>query len=117
MHAAVSRHRRLVLVIWLVVLLVSLPFAGKQTERLTGGGFESKASDSAAVEQALKTMGAQGETLAVVFDNRRGDERALTAAMQRVQREGFEGVTGVRIADTRALEVAGAKPRPVVIVP
>src|SRR5690242_3648182 len=96
MHAAVSRHRRLVLIIWALVLVASLPFAGKQTERLTGGGFESKASDSAAVERELKAMGAKGETLAVVLDNRKHDGDALQAAAERVRTEGMEGVTGVR---------------------
>jgi RND superfamily putative drug exporter len=96
MHAAVSRHRRLVLIIWALVLVASLPFAGKQTERLTGGGFESKASDSAAVERELKAMGAKGETLAVLLDNRRHDPAALQAAAERVRTKGMKGVTGVR---------------------
>ena len=39
---------------WVVVLAVSLPFAAKQTENLTGGGFDVPGSDSAEVEASLE---------------------------------------------------------------
>lgn len=36
----VGRHRRAVGLLWLVIIAAALPFAMKQTENLTGGGFE-----------------------------------------------------------------------------
>ena len=50
----VGRHRRVVGVLWLVVIAAALPFAMKQTENLTGGGFEVPGSESAAVEQLMQ---------------------------------------------------------------
>ena len=64
----VERRRRLVAVAWLVLLLVSLPFAAKQTEHLTSGGFASPGSQSANVDRALKNFpGAEREGLAAVL--------------------------------------------------
>jgi uncharacterized membrane protein YdfJ with MMPL/SSD domain len=52
--AFVGRHRRAVGVLWLVIIAAALPFAMKQTENLTGGGFEVPGSESAAVEQLMQ---------------------------------------------------------------
>jgi heme transporter len=49
----ISRRRRLVLIAWLVIVVVSVPFAGRQTENLTGGGFETAGSGSQVVADAL----------------------------------------------------------------
>jgi uncharacterized membrane protein YdfJ with MMPL/SSD domain len=48
-----SRHRRLAVGAWLVVVLAALPLAAKQTENLVGGGFEVPGSQSQIVEDAL----------------------------------------------------------------
>ena len=60
MHAAVdrlerfvARRRRLVLVVWLAIVVGSVPFAGRQTEHLTGGGFQAEGSGSRLVADAL----------------------------------------------------------------
>jgi uncharacterized membrane protein YdfJ with MMPL/SSD domain len=105
----VARRKRLVLGVWIAVVLVAIPFAGRQTEHLTGGGFETKGSDSKIVADALaqEFPGMQAEDLAVVFDNRNGDPQALAAAVDRVEREGFEDVEAVR-ADPEALAAARA---------
>ena len=50
----VGRHRRAVAIFWLVVIAAALPFAMKQTENLTGGGFEVPGSESAAVEDLMQ---------------------------------------------------------------
>ena len=55
----VGRHRKLVALGWLVLVLAALPFAAKQTENLTGGGFEVPGSESAAVEEAMSADYAQ----------------------------------------------------------
>jgi RND superfamily putative drug exporter len=94
----VARRRRLVLATWPAAVLVSVPFASRQTEHLTEGGFETAGSGSQVVADALARdfPGMQPEDLAIVFDNRRGDSTALGATIERVQREGFEDVAGVR---------------------
>ena len=48
------RHRRAVLVAWAVVFIAALPFAAKQSENLTGGGFAVPGSQSDAVQDALE---------------------------------------------------------------
>ena len=50
-----ARRRWAVLAAWVVVLAVSLPFAARQTENLTGGGFDVPGSQSAEVEAALES--------------------------------------------------------------
>ena len=49
-----GRRRRWVLGAWIVVLVLALPLAAKQTEHLTGGGFDVPGSQSKAVSDALK---------------------------------------------------------------
>ncbi|MDQ3758437.1 MAG: MMPL family transporter [Actinomycetota bacterium] len=56
LSAFIGRRRRLVGGAWLIVLLVTLPLAAKQTENLTGGGFEVPGSQSAAVEERMQEL-------------------------------------------------------------
>ena len=114
----VARRRRLVLGLWVAVLVAAVPFASQQTKNLTGGGFDHKGSGSQLVSDALKDIpGVQAETLAVVFDNRGRDPRALAAAIDKVRTQGFEDVEGVRL-DARALAAARASgDRPIVVMP
>src|SRR5918997_2502849 len=81
-----ERHRRLVLVPWVVLLLAAAPFAAKQTENLTGGGFQSPGSGSQRVAAAIDRFdGAQRETLAVVLRrDGEGTPAAVRAAVDRV---------------------------------
>jgi RND superfamily putative drug exporter len=55
----VGRHRRAVAIAWLIVIAAALPFAMKQTENLTGGGFEVPGSESAAVEDVMQAAYAE----------------------------------------------------------
>ncbi|MBA3359110.1 MAG: hypothetical protein H0U20_06610, partial [Thermoleophilaceae bacterium] len=72
-----ERRRWLVLGAWLVVLLAAAPFAARQTEHLTSGGFSVPGSGSEAVDRALDRFeNAQGETLAVVLAQRPGASAA-----------------------------------------
>src|SRR4051812_43617667 len=94
----IARRRRLVLIVWAAVVVVSIPFAARQTENLTGGGFETKGSGSQIVSKALpQDFGLPPEELAIVLDNRKHDTAALDSALQRVSNEGFEDVEGVRL--------------------
>jgi uncharacterized membrane protein YdfJ with MMPL/SSD domain len=65
----VRRRRRLVLAVWGLLLLASMPFAARQTENLTGGGFEVPGTGSVAVEEQIDRFeGASSESLAVVLE-------------------------------------------------
>jgi RND superfamily putative drug exporter len=67
------RHRIPVALAWLAVLLAALPFAARQTEHLTSGGFAVPGSGSAAVDRGLAAFdGAQREQLAVVLARKPG---------------------------------------------
>ncbi len=115
----IARRRRLVLGVWLAVILVAVPFASRQTENLTGGGFETKGSGSQAVADALATEfpGMQAQDLAVVFDNREGDPQALAAAVDKVENEGFEDVEGVSLSPDAAEAARAAGDEAIVIMP
>ena len=57
-----ERHRRLVLAAWVLLLLAAAPFAAKQTEHLTSGGFQVPGSQSETVDRNLERFdGAQRE--------------------------------------------------------
>jgi uncharacterized membrane protein YdfJ with MMPL/SSD domain len=85
LSAFVRRRRKLVAIGWLVLLLLSIPFASRQTENLTGGGFEAPGSGSAEVDQAVKRFqGVSSESLGVVLQRKGGDPAAVQAAVDRV---------------------------------
>jgi RND superfamily putative drug exporter len=110
---AVQRRRRLVLAAWLLLLLASLPFAARQTENLTGGGFDVPGTGSAKVEEEIdRFRGASSEPLAVVLENRGGD---LAAAVDRVD-EAAATVASVELADDVAAAAQMSR-EPVVLLP
>ncbi len=49
-----GRRRRWILVLWVAVIALALPFASRQTEHLTGGGFDVPGSQSNAVSESLQ---------------------------------------------------------------
>ncbi|HEU4392040.1 MAG TPA: MMPL family transporter [Solirubrobacterales bacterium] len=49
-----GRRRRWVLAAWVAIVVLALPFAAKQTEHLTGGGFDVPGSESKAVSDAMQ---------------------------------------------------------------
>ncbi|NLT05731.1 MAG: MMPL family transporter [Solirubrobacterales bacterium] len=97
LSGAIERRRRLFLAGWLVLLLAALPFAAKQTEHLTSGGFSVPGSGSEAVDRALVSFdSAQRGVLSVVVGRREGgDAAAVRAELDRVAAElrGFDGAT------------------------
>jgi RND superfamily putative drug exporter len=114
----VRRRRKLVLVAWVVVLLASIPFASRQTENLTSGGFEVPGTQSAAVDEANDRFpGVDQEPLGVVLEQRGGDAAAMAAAVARVA-EAADGAENVEVTGEAlaAAEAAAAK-EPVVLVP
>src|SRR5262245_9718727 len=94
-----GRRRRWVLGIWIAIVVLALPFAAKQTEHLTGGGFDVPGSESKAVADAMhgvfvKESGGVAVLLRAAPDASPA-ERA--AAVERVQR-GVAGVEGISLA-------------------
>ena len=83
-----ERRRWVVLVAWVLVLLAALPFAAKQTDNLTSGGFEVPGSQSQIVsENVARFEGAQRDQLAVVLARREGaGAAAVRAQVDRVAR-------------------------------
>jgi uncharacterized membrane protein YdfJ with MMPL/SSD domain len=86
--AFLERRRWVVLAAWLLLLLAALPFAARQTEHLTSGGFEVPGSQSQVVDQNVTRFeGAQGDNLAVVLARREGATTAgVRAEIDRVAR-------------------------------
>ena len=95
LSAFVGRHRWAVGGAWLVVLIATLPLAAKQTENLTGGGFDVPGSESAAVEERMQERYAAeaGENSigAVLRASEDATAADLTAAVDRLG----ESVNGV----------------------
>jgi RND superfamily putative drug exporter len=86
---SLGRHRRLVLAAWIAIVVLALPFAAKQTEHLTGGGFDVPGSESMAVSQALQDeYGAKADGIAALLEAEPGATGAQrTAAVDRLRRE------------------------------
>ena len=94
-----GRRRRWVLGMWIAIVVLALPFAAKQTEHLTGGGFDVPGSESKAVADAMQgVFPTESGGVAVLL--RAGPEAnaaARAAAVERVQRE-VAKVDGISLA-------------------
>jgi uncharacterized membrane protein YdfJ with MMPL/SSD domain len=84
-----GRRRRWVLAAWVLVVFLALPFASKQTDHLTGGGFDVPGSQSMAVSEALQTkFGSQADGISVVLKaSPQAGAAERAAAVKRVRRE------------------------------
>jgi uncharacterized membrane protein YdfJ with MMPL/SSD domain len=93
-----GRRRRWALLAWVAIVLAALPLAARQTEHLTGGGFDVPGSESKAVAESMQGVFAREATgIAVLLraaDGANSAERA--AAVERVQRE-VAGVDGISL--------------------
>ena len=52
--AVIGRRRRWVVGIWIAIVVCALPFAARQTEHLSGGGFDVPGSQSKAVSDEME---------------------------------------------------------------
>jgi uncharacterized membrane protein YdfJ with MMPL/SSD domain len=117
LESFVSRRRRLVLGIWGVLLLASLPFAAQQTKHLTAGGFEVPGSQSQAVSDLLKRFpGVQTEPLIFVFDNHAKNPAALKAAVDKAVKS-TQGVNGISVSPQAIAAAKAAGDQAVVLMP
>ena len=84
-----GRRRRWVVGAWVLIVLAALPFAAKQTDHLTGGGFDVPGSQSKAVSGALQNdFGQDANGIAVLLQAEDGASAAdRAAAVDRVRRE------------------------------
>ena len=84
-----GRRRRWVVAAWVLIVLLALPFASKQTDHLTGGGFDVPGSQSMKVSESLQgDFGSQADGIAVVLKAAPGAGAAeRDAAVARVQEE------------------------------
>jgi RND superfamily putative drug exporter len=84
-----GRRRRLVVAAWVLIVLLALPFASKQTDHLTGGGFNVPGSQSMKVSESLQDeFGSQADGIAVVLKAAPGASAAdRSAAVARLQDE------------------------------
>jgi RND superfamily putative drug exporter len=83
-----GRHRRWVLAAWVAVLVLALPLASRQTEHLTGGGFDVPGSESKAVSDAVQqSFATKTNGIAVLLRADASAGRAeRAAALRRVRR-------------------------------
>lgn len=112
LERAVRKRRRLVFVAWLLVVLAALPFAARQSEHLTTGGFRVEGSGSQAVDQMLreKFPGYDRSPLAAVIAPRPGASRADVAAAQRRVLAAVRARDDVKLATTREPAVSAGQP-------
>jgi uncharacterized membrane protein YdfJ with MMPL/SSD domain len=87
LSAFLERRRFLVLGAWIALLVAAAPFAARQTDHLTSGGFQVPGSESEVVDRNLERFeGAQRESLAVVLAKREGATPAgVRAEVERVE--------------------------------
>ncbi len=113
----VHRHRRVVLAAWLVALLAALPFAARQSESLTGGGFGVPGSQSRLVQDALERDfdAGQNARLAVVLVAHDGATNADQAAALARVRAAAADTDRISVAPAQLRRAAAAEPRTVVI--
>ncbi len=101
---AIGRRRRWVVAVWVAIVVCALPFAAKQTDHLTGGGFDVPGSQSKRVSEALQNeFGSRADGIAVLLRAAPGASAAERgAAVDRVRRE-VAGVAEVTLPAPAAL--------------
>jgi RND superfamily putative drug exporter len=84
-----GRRRRWVAAAWLVIVVCAVPFAMKQTDHLTGGGFDVPGSQSKAVSESLQDeFGSRADGIAVLLQAAPGASAAeRAAAVERIRGE------------------------------
>jgi uncharacterized membrane protein YdfJ with MMPL/SSD domain len=89
LDALVRRRRRVVLAAWLVAVAVAVPFAMRQSDNLTGGGYEVPGSQSQRVEASIAhdfDVGSRATLAAVVVPTRGASANEMRAAIGEVDR-------------------------------
>ena len=114
-----ARRRWWVLGTWLAALAVAVPFAARQSEHLTGGGFGVPGSQSAQVASIVNREFAHAgrAKLAVVLIERRGATGAdVRRALDRV-RAAVAATPRVAVSDAVLRRAAGQAGAPAILLP
>ena len=102
-----GRRRRWVLAGWVVVLVLALPLASRQTEHLTGGGFDVPGSQSKAVSDSLQSdFGGDSDGIAVLLKAAPGAGPAAEAAAVGRVRRAVAGIEDVSLPPPAARRAA-----------
>jgi uncharacterized membrane protein YdfJ with MMPL/SSD domain len=102
-----GRRRRWVLAGWVIALLLALPFAARQTEHLTGGGFDVPGSQSKAVSDSLQSeFGGDSNGVAVLLNASPGAGPAAEAASIGRVRHAVAGIEDVNLSPSIARRAA-----------
>jgi RND superfamily putative drug exporter len=109
----VRRHRRAVLALWLVALVAAVPFAMRQSDNLTGGGYAVPGSQSEAVRAEVErnfTRDARATLAAVVVQDGRATTAEIRGAIGALERAAADEplVALPAAARDRALRRAGS---------
>jgi uncharacterized membrane protein YdfJ with MMPL/SSD domain len=113
------RRKRAVLIVWAVIVLAAVPFAARQSDNLSSGGFEVPGSQTAQVDAALERFpGVQRAQLAAVLvpEPDAGAEQ-LRGAVERVGAAAGP-IAGVSLSDeARAQAERQARAGGTIVVP
>jgi uncharacterized membrane protein YdfJ with MMPL/SSD domain len=84
----VAGRRRLVVAIWVVLLVLAAPLASRQTERLSGGGWDVPGSESIRAREALEGFrSGEGEALGLFVEGEPATVRTELARAESVARQ------------------------------
>jgi uncharacterized membrane protein YdfJ with MMPL/SSD domain len=93
-----ARRRRLVVGAWILIVVAALPLAARQTEHLTGGGFDVPGSESKAVADAMQgVFASEANGIAVSLRAAPDASEAERAAGVRRVRDEVATVEGVSL--------------------
>ena len=106
-------------VVWLALVVVSVPFAGRQTENLTGGGFETRARARrwSPTRWRATSRPAVRDARGRLRQPRAATRPALAAAVDRVAARGLQGRRGRALRPRGARTPRAPPPTPIVIMP
>jgi len=100
-----SRRRWFVVAAWLIALVLSAPLAARQTEELTGGGFDVPGSESKAVEDAsAKFQQSDLGRIGLVLEPEPGMTQAQASAAVKRASEEVAAADGARVPERIAAE-------------
>lgn len=100
------RHRKVFLACWVLVLLISLPLAAKQSDHLSNGGYTAPGSQSREVEKSLNGFpGYDRQELAVVARGAGSDPQQRAAVVATVS-DAAQGIVGIEVTSRASSNAA-----------
>jgi RND superfamily putative drug exporter len=118
--AAVRRRRHTVVAVWAALIVVSIPFAARQTEHLTGNGFNVAGSQSEAVRETLNRdfpPGVRSQLAVVLVAGDRAGAASLRDAVLRIHVAAARTPHVALAPDAERAALSGAATARTLIVP